>query len=149
MYMYMQGLGGSGAVGYSWENGKIWRTTPQLVKALAGKKVVDLSCGGDHTLALTESGDVWGWGRGQSGQLQGGPRGPFVLAPSLLPQLSSTPERIAVRVRAEADCSCVDFVRRRDGRAEEECVGKCTATVLAAMRRGALGEGGAIDRAAG
>ena len=124
------------ALGYSWEDGKIWRSTPQRVKALTGQRATDLACGGDHTLALTEGGVVWGWGRGQSGQLQGGDRGPFVLAPSPLPLLSSTPERTTVRVRAEADCSCADFVRHRDGAAEEVCIGKCTAAVLSAMRQG-------------
>ena len=131
--------GGSGAVGYSWEDGKIWRKTPQLVKALAGNNVVDVACGGDHTLALTDRGTVFGWGRGQSGQLQGGARGPFVLAPSELALLSSNTERHAVRVKAEGDCSCVEFVRLQDGASEEACIGKCTAAILKAMARAARG----------
>ena len=79
----------SGATGYTWpvrpaglsvstmrsggalQGGKIWRGVPQQVHALDGERVVQLACGADHTLAMTSSGDVWAWGRGQDGQLLG------------------------------------------------------------------------------
>lgn len=42
---------------------------PQLVPALAGQVVVDVAVGSEHTLALTATGDVLGWGVNSDGQL--------------------------------------------------------------------------------
>ena len=46
------GLGSAeaGAVGYTWEGGKLWQTAPRRVEALRG--VVDVAAGADHSLAL-------------------------------------------------------------------------------------------------
>ena len=46
--------------------------TPQLVKGLKNIKVVDMSCGGFYSLALTSDGQVYGWGHNQFGQLGDG-----------------------------------------------------------------------------
>ncbi|XP_024133924.1 E3 ubiquitin-protein ligase HERC2 isoform X4 [Oryzias melastigma] len=65
---------------YTWGRGNYGRlghgssedvTTPMLVTALKGQKVVDVSCGsGDaQTLAVTENGQVWSWGDGDYGKL--------------------------------------------------------------------------------
>ncbi|XP_051986313.1 E3 ubiquitin-protein ligase HERC2-like [Xyrauchen texanus] len=47
------------------------QTTPMLVTALKGLKVIDVACGsGDaQTLAVTENGQVWSWGDGDYGKL--------------------------------------------------------------------------------
>lgn len=42
---------------------------PKLVDGLAGKKVVDFSVGLSHCIALTDKGEVYGWGRNDNGQL--------------------------------------------------------------------------------
>ncbi|XP_023810269.2 E3 ubiquitin-protein ligase HERC2 isoform X5 [Oryzias latipes] len=65
---------------YTWGRGNYGRlghgssedvTTPMLVTALKGQKVVDVACGsGDaQTLAVTENGQVWSWGDGDYGKL--------------------------------------------------------------------------------
>ena len=42
---------------------------PKQLEYFAGKKVVDLSVGFMHCLAVTEEGEVFGWGRNDQGQL--------------------------------------------------------------------------------
>ena len=42
---------------------------PQLVVGLEGRFVVDIATGAEHTLVLTSSGEVWGWGTNVDGQL--------------------------------------------------------------------------------
>lgn len=42
---------------------------PQLVPALVAQVVVDVAVGSEHTLALTSTGDVLGWGVNSDGQL--------------------------------------------------------------------------------
>ena len=43
--------------------------TPQLIAALQHDKICEFACGWRHTLALTEHGQMYSWGRGVSGQL--------------------------------------------------------------------------------
>ena len=68
------------AVGAVWSwgnapNGKLGHgdTQPQLlpkkVEALAGQRVVTVSAGGAHSLAVTADGAVWSWGNGVYGRL--------------------------------------------------------------------------------
>ncbi|XP_042373705.1 ultraviolet-B receptor UVR8 isoform X2 [Zingiber officinale] len=45
------------------------RCSPVQVKLPADQKLKQISCGWRHTLALTERGNVFSWGRGTSGQL--------------------------------------------------------------------------------
>ncbi|TMS20509.1 E3 ubiquitin-protein ligase HERC2 [Larimichthys crocea] len=60
---------------YTWGRGNYGssedQTTPMLVTALKGLKVVDVACGsGDaQTLSVTENGQVWSWGDGDYGKL--------------------------------------------------------------------------------
>jgi len=42
---------------------------PKLLTQLVGKAVVQVACGSAHSLALTQHGDVYAWGRGFEGQL--------------------------------------------------------------------------------
>eukprot|EP00897_Mesotaenium_endlicherianum_P008172 jgi/Mesen1/7383/ME000382S06587 len=42
---------------------------PELVPELSGLGVVDVAAGGWHSMALTASGEVWAWGRGEHGRL--------------------------------------------------------------------------------
>ncbi len=43
--------------------------TPQLIAALQNDKISQFACGWRHTLALTQQGQMYSWGRGVSGQL--------------------------------------------------------------------------------
>ena len=43
--------------------------TPQLLKSLKDKRVVQISCGESHSLVLTDRGYLYSWGRGFEGQL--------------------------------------------------------------------------------
>lgn len=45
------------------------RSTPQVVDYLNHVAVQKVVCGGLHTMALTDKGQVWSWGRGEGGQL--------------------------------------------------------------------------------
>jgi hypothetical protein len=63
---------------YSWgqgEGGLLGLThlesqhTPQEVVEMSSQKIKTVVCGGLHTLALSQSGQVWSWGRGEGGQL--------------------------------------------------------------------------------
>ncbi|KAJ0032136.1 hypothetical protein NQD34_002217 [Periophthalmus magnuspinnatus] len=66
--LYTWGRGNYGRLGHGSSEDQ---TTPLLVTALKGLKVVDVACGsGDaQTLAVTENGQVWSWGDGDYGKL--------------------------------------------------------------------------------
>eukprot|EP00066_Takifugu_rubripes_P023536 XP_011612802.1 PREDICTED: E3 ubiquitin-protein ligase HERC2-like isoform X3 [Takifugu rubripes] len=66
--LYTWGRGNYGRLGHGSSEDQ---TTPMLVTALKGLKVVDVACGsGDaQTLAVTENGQVWSWGDGDYGKL--------------------------------------------------------------------------------
>lgn len=81
----------SGAV-YSWGKGDTHRLGhasevhirfPKLIEALNGKCVREIAVGSGHVLALTEDGEVYGWGRNDNGQV-GETTGPSVLEPTLI-----------------------------------------------------------------
>ena len=42
---------------------------PKKIEALAGQRVIAVSAGGRHSLALTADGAVWSWGGGREGRL--------------------------------------------------------------------------------
>ncbi|KAK9903587.1 hypothetical protein WJX75_009396 [Coccomyxa subellipsoidea] len=42
---------------------------PQPIKALAGRNIVKVACGDTHTLAITDTGELFSFGRNQNGQL--------------------------------------------------------------------------------
>ena len=60
------GQGGSGALGHG-DHEVQWQ--PTKIEALAGQRVVAVSSGREHSLALTGDGDVWSWGFGGRGRL--------------------------------------------------------------------------------
>jgi alpha-tubulin suppressor-like RCC1 family protein len=64
--VYTWGLGKDG------QNGNAATTNsdvPRIVSGLKDKKVRQISCGGGHSAALTDKGELYLWGRGRSGQL--------------------------------------------------------------------------------
>ena len=40
-----------------------------LVEQLLGNKIVDVSCGGNHTIVVSDIGDAYTWGEGRYGAL--------------------------------------------------------------------------------
>ncbi|KAA0712569.1 E3 ubiquitin-protein ligase HERC2 [Triplophysa tibetana] len=66
--LYTWGRGNYGRLGHGSSEDQ---TTPMLVTALKGLKVIAVACGsGDaQTLAVTENGQVWSWGDGDYGKL--------------------------------------------------------------------------------
>ncbi|XP_057863040.1 ultraviolet-B receptor UVR8 isoform X6 [Cryptomeria japonica] len=56
-----------------------------LVTLRPGEKIVTVAAGGRHTLALSDTGQVWGWGYGGEGQLGLGSRIRTVSSPHLVP----------------------------------------------------------------
>ncbi|XP_062306104.1 E3 ubiquitin-protein ligase HERC2 [Osmerus eperlanus] len=83
--LYTWGRGNYGRLGHGSSEDQ---TTPMLVTALKGLKVLDVACGsGDaQTLAVTENGQVWSWGDGDYGKLgRGGSDG--CKTPKLLEKL--------------------------------------------------------------
>ena len=60
------GWGASGQLGHGDERRQL---LPKKVEAFAGQRVVAVSAGDSHSLAITADGAVWSWGRGDEGQL--------------------------------------------------------------------------------
>ncbi|CAG9310811.1 unnamed protein product [Blepharisma stoltei] len=60
------GYGASGCLGQG--NTKSY-SFPKLVRDLSNECIVYVDCGGYHTVALTDNGDVYTWGRGDANQL--------------------------------------------------------------------------------
>ncbi|KAK4749497.1 hypothetical protein SAY87_026946 [Trapa incisa] len=58
---------------------------PCLVNLGPGVRISTVAAGGRHTLALSDTGQVWGWGYGGEGQLGLGSRTKMVASPHLIP----------------------------------------------------------------
>ncbi|PNX98386.1 ultraviolet-B receptor UVR8-like protein, partial [Trifolium pratense] len=63
--------------------------SPSLVTFGQGVKITSVAVGGRHTLALSDVGQVWGWGYGGEGQLGLGSRVKMVSSPHLIPCIES------------------------------------------------------------
>jgi alpha-tubulin suppressor-like RCC1 family protein len=46
---------------------------PRVIEALRGKDIVDISCGGAHSAAITSMGELYTWGKGRYGRPPPGP----------------------------------------------------------------------------
>lgn len=64
---------------------------PKLVKQLATKHIVQIACGQYHSMALTNSGELYTWGANAYGQLGLGFNGEMMTVPSLVSTLSGIP----------------------------------------------------------
>lgn len=63
---------------------------PCLVTLNAGVRIASVAAGGRHTLALSDIGQVWGWGYGGEGQLGLGSRIRMVSSPHPIPCIDSS-----------------------------------------------------------
>lgn len=64
--VYTWGGGEHGQLGHG---DKVNKTVPTLVRSLVDKLVVQVTCGWSHTVALTDTGEVFTWGNGDHGKL--------------------------------------------------------------------------------
>jgi RCC1 and BTB domain-containing protein len=76
---------GEGEYGQLGHGDDMIRSTPTLVEGLAGKKVMEVACGGYHTIVRTDDGRVYSFGFGEHGQLGHG-SSESKLTPSLIHQ---------------------------------------------------------------
>jgi len=60
---------GDGSGGQLGHGDQQHRWQPEKIEALAGQRVVAVSAGGVHSLALAADGSVWSWGEGEFGRL--------------------------------------------------------------------------------
>ena len=60
---------GGGTVGRLGHGGLQDQLLPKKIEAFTGRRVVAVSAGEDHSLALTADGAVWSWGAGEDGRL--------------------------------------------------------------------------------
>ena len=60
---------GAGSYGNLGHGDNTDQPKPKLVDALVGKRCSSVACGSKHTLALSNSGDVYAWGYGGGGRL--------------------------------------------------------------------------------
>eukprot|EP00924_Labyrinthula_sp_SR-Ha-C_P001058 maker-scaffold_7-snap-gene-12.36-mRNA-1 protein AED:0.02 eAED:0.02 QI:146/1/1/1/1/1/6/95/433 len=98
--VYTFGLGKDGQTG---QPGKNNLTAPKQVAGLSHEKVVQVSCGNGHTAVVTESGNLYAWGRGRNGQLGRGDHLESIAAERVEPQLVDTIKGKPVYVSCGAD----------------------------------------------
>ncbi|XP_065082582.1 probable E3 ubiquitin-protein ligase HERC2 [Ochlerotatus camptorhynchus] len=80
--LYSWGKGHGGRLGHG---NSEHSNVPKLIRALEGKKIVDVAVGSAHCLALTSSGELYGWGRNDYQQIcpSGVSRDPIIQSPIL------------------------------------------------------------------
>lgn len=64
-HIYSSGFNDNGQLGLGDKN---HRNSPIIVNALENEKIVDVACGYYHTLARTDKGDIYSFGRNDKGQ---------------------------------------------------------------------------------
>jgi len=71
MAVYSFGFNKMGALGLGNNEDSL---EPSIIEGLKGKNIIKVNCGEQHSLAITEHGDLYAWGRGREGQLGQGDR---------------------------------------------------------------------------
>jgi alpha-tubulin suppressor-like RCC1 family protein len=100
--VYTWGCGHSGRLGIgNMDNYNL----PVLIAALERKKVVSIAAGSAHSIALTDEGDIYTWGKGDLGRLGHGAGGHEILPREV--QLSSHATVRPVAVGAGECHSCI------------------------------------------
>ena len=64
--VFSWGCGDGGRLGHGDTSS---RDDPTLIEGLVGKNVVQISCGSTYSAAITDSGELYTWGRGTYGRL--------------------------------------------------------------------------------
>ncbi|KAJ3668937.1 hypothetical protein LUZ60_010887 [Juncus effusus] len=99
---------------------------PCVVTFNSGVRIVKVAAGGRHTLALSDVGQVWGWGYGGEGQLGLGSRIRSVSSPHPIPCVEFYPNKSALRPPAPGG----------NNRNSEGQLGKVTGTCVRAIACG-------------
>ncbi|XP_014307555.1 probable E3 ubiquitin-protein ligase HERC6 [Myotis lucifugus] len=87
--VFAWGAGSEGQLGIGEFKEKIF--TPKKIKALDGIKIIQVSCGDYHSLALSEDGQVFSWGKNSHGQLGLGKDIPSQASPQRVRSLEGIP----------------------------------------------------------
>ena len=67
--LYTWGLASSGELGHGgWTPIEV--SVPRMITSLQRTRIVSVACGANHTLAISESGQLWSCGRGRHGQVR-------------------------------------------------------------------------------
>ncbi|XP_078385864.1 putative E3 ubiquitin-protein ligase HERC3 [Cetorhinus maximus] len=64
---------------------------PQLLKSLRDRKIIQVACGSDHSLALSKDGKLFAWGQNTYGQLGLGTKGGSQHSPQCVTSLTEMP----------------------------------------------------------
>lgn len=115
--VYMFGRGEYGRLGMGDKSGSS-KLRPTKIRALEGVKMVQLSCGGSHTMGVDADGKAWAWGRGSFGRLGTGEQQRDALSPVEI-NLPGGPERWHVIAVAAGGRHSLVFALPDNGEAEE------------------------------
>jgi len=85
--VFVWGSNNDGKLGINQET-EIRILAPVHLDAFDGEKIVKVETGGEHSVALTDQGDVWAWGNGEYGQLSRYTRFKNAVYPVKLPSVS-------------------------------------------------------------
>ena len=94
---------------------------PKKIEAFAGQRVVAVSAGGDHSLALTADGAVWSWGNGDFDKLGHGPQDGSQLDDGL----GKRDKSFAGRIDPKAVDVCGIINDREEMYTTSSCAGRC------------------------
>jgi alpha-tubulin suppressor-like RCC1 family protein len=67
--LWAWGAGYYGRLGLGDTNDRLMPTLVGAEEVFGGSQVRTIACGNDHTLAVTEAGELWAWGQGAQGRL--------------------------------------------------------------------------------
>eukprot|EP00960_Hanusia_phi_P005885 170344-Hanusia_phi.AAC.4 len=96
-HVYTWGCGDYGKLGH----GGLWDVAqPRLVQALQRRRSIQIACGANHTLALTDNSMLWTWGDGRFGQLGHGNFQDSGLPRKVMDPESERQEHLRVRLMA-------------------------------------------------
>jgi alpha-tubulin suppressor-like RCC1 family protein len=84
--LWTWGAGFSGQLGLGDTSNRMVPTVVGAEEVFGGSKVRTVACGHDHTLVVTEVGELWAWGRGSHGRLGLNDRGDSLVPRRVDPQ---------------------------------------------------------------
>ncbi|XP_055967110.1 probable E3 ubiquitin-protein ligase HERC6 [Sorex fumeus] len=89
--VYAWGSGSERQLGIGEDTASTSSDIPRLIQSLRGRKIIQVSCGDHHSLALTEGGQLFSWGSNSHGQLGLEKKDLFQAEPSPVLSLQGVP----------------------------------------------------------